>query len=81
MRLAALHTLLEYWDEPSARTSIITAIPFQDSPLIQTEIADAMMDRQASSSTNALRELMKNPQTLDLVKEKLTKTVEELESI
>ncbi|MEM7368766.1 MAG: HEAT repeat domain-containing protein [Bacteroidota bacterium] len=76
VRLVTLEILLEYANDPVVREGLIKAIPFQDSPLVQLAIAEAMVALQEKSSVQALEALLDRDMTPSEVKVELRKSIE-----
>ncbi len=80
VRLAALESLLLYGNVPEVRTELIQSIQFQESPLMQVSIADALVAIQAKNSVEILEKL-KDTIEDDLVKDKFEESIKNLKSI
>ncbi len=81
VRLAALESLMKYWDYSEARSVLVKSISLQDSPLIQAAIADAMLILREKSAIDEFEKLLAKPELNEVVKEKLQLTVEKLQQI
>ncbi len=78
VRLSAMETLVFYADQPMAREMLIEAIPFQDSPLVQVALADAMLLLHETNSIEAWQRLIKSGEVEPEVKIHLEETMENL---
>ena len=81
VRLAAIESLVSYWDVPKARETLVANISSQSSPIIQSAIADAMLALGEKNAIEALEELVADETTNAAVKEKIEITVDRLRSI
>jgi HEAT repeats len=57
VRLSALDALGKFADEPRVRTALVSAIPHQDSPLLQIALIDALVHMRDNSAAKELRKL------------------------
>ncbi|MBV6645928.1 MAG: HEAT repeat domain-containing protein [Cyclobacteriaceae bacterium] len=81
VRLAALSSLERYWKVPEARQVMIMAIGNQESPVVQSAIADTMLALREKSSVQELEKLL-NGKTIDEgVKTKIELTIKKLKMI
>ena len=78
VRLITLEVLFSYSQDPTVREGLIKAIPYQDSPLVQLAIAEAMVALQEKNSVNALKGLMEKEFTPDEVKDQLQRSIQTL---
>jgi len=78
VRLSAIETLVLFWDIPEAREILIKAIPKQDSPIVQMELADVMISLEAKNSSNKWNQLLKSGTMEPDIKEQLENTLKEL---
>lgn len=78
VRLTAIETLVLFWDIPEAREILIKAIPLQDSPIVQMELADVMISLGASSSSNKWNQLLDSGRMDPDIKSQLENTLKEL---
>ena len=81
VRLAAIESLVSYWDVPKARETLVANISSQTSPIIQSAIADAMLALGEKNAIPPLEELVEDDATNSAVKEKIAITVDRLRSI
>ena len=81
VRLAALESLLVFWDDPLARQSIVASIAEQTSPLVQAAMADAMIILREKRAIPELEKLAQREGLEALVLEKINDTVEKLQAI
>lgn len=78
VRLSAIETLVLFWDIPEAREILIKAIPLQESPTVQLELADVMMSMEASKSSDNWNKLLSSDQLEPEVKSQLENTLKEI---
>lgn len=78
VRLSAIETLVLFWDIPEAREILIKAIPKQESPLVQMELADVMISLEVKTSGNKWNQLLKSGTLEPDIKEQLQNTLKEL---
>jgi hypothetical protein len=81
VRLAALESLMNYWNYPAAREEMVKSIVVQESPLVQSAIADAMMALREKSSITEFYKLLEQPELNAGVKTKIESTIEKLQQI
>ncbi len=81
VRLAAIESLLSYWDVAKAREVLVSSITQQNSPIVQSAIADAMMSLREKAAISPLKELIDKNGLEESIKEKLVTTVDQLQSI
>lgn len=78
VRLAAIEALYPYANNPTVREGLIKSIAQQDSPLVQTALAEVMVALQEKRSVNALKELLQKEQTPQEIKAKIQESIEVL---
>ncbi|HRI78031.1 MAG TPA: HEAT repeat domain-containing protein [Cyclobacteriaceae bacterium] len=78
VRLAALEALTGYTAQSEVREGLIRSIAFQDSPLVQLNLAELMVALQERKSVSELQKLLDNDNTPKEVKTKLKKSIEVL---
>ena len=78
VRLSAIETLVLFWDIPKAREILIKAIPKQDSPIVQMELADVMISLEAKNSSNKWNQLLTSGSMEPDIKQQLENTLKEL---
>lgn len=78
VRLSAIETLVLFWDIPEAREILIKAIPLQQSPLLQLELADIMISMEARSSGDKWNQLLSSDELEPDIKEQLHNTLKEI---
>lgn len=78
VRLVTLEALIKYSDQSIVREELIRSIANQDSPLVQSALADVMMKLQEKRSVEAFKQLLKNTGTDNPVKPKIEKTITQL---
>lgn len=78
VRLRALDALTQLSADPAVRTGLIAAVLNQDSPIVQSAIADVMLQLQDKRSVGALKRLLKRKQLNPEVKQKIKETLNQL---
>jgi hypothetical protein len=78
VRLSAIESLLFFASNPKVREYLIEAIPYQESPLVQLALADAMILLQEKRSTPKWHKLFESGQVEIDVKMHLQETLEPL---
>lgn len=78
VRLTALETLSKMTADPKVREGLIQSIAHQDSPLIQSVLADLMLKMQEKKSVRSFQQLLKKPETNEAVKDKIKQTIHQL---
>lgn len=81
VRLVTLDALVKLGDNPKVREGLITSILHQQSELMQVALADAMLKLQEKRSLKPFKRLLGRNSGNALVKEKLTQTIKQLETI
>lgn len=78
VRLAALEALKPYVRNGDVRKKLVLSIGKQDSPLVQVELAQLMVELQEKKSVKELKKLLENDQTPNEVKSKIRESIEVL---
>jgi hypothetical protein len=78
VRLATLDALVKLADEPKVREGLVRSIDLQESPLMQTAIADAMVKLQEKSSVMSLKRLLGKKGLNQMVKNNIEKSIQKL---
>ncbi|NCT93560.1 MAG: HEAT repeat domain-containing protein [Chitinophagaceae bacterium] len=78
VRLTALETLAKMSSDPLVREGLIQSIQHQDSPLVQSALADIMITIQEKKSVPSFRRLLKDPATNEMIKTKIRETIHQL---
>jgi predicted anti-sigma-YlaC factor YlaD len=78
VRLSTLEALARLAGNPGVRTGLVQSITKQDSPVIQIAIADVMLKLQEKRSVGSLRELLKQKDLNNEVKDKVKETITKL---
>jgi hypothetical protein len=78
VRLSTLDALTHLANHPEVRTGLIQSILEQDSPLMQSAIADVMLKLQEKRSVGSLKELLKQKDLDNGVREKIKETITQL---
>ncbi|WP_261990297.1 HEAT repeat domain-containing protein [Hymenobacter sp. BT188] len=78
VRLATLEALAELADEPKVRMGLVQSLPQQESPLVQSALADVMVQLQEKRSVQPLRRLLKQPDLNQTVKDKIKESIKNL---
>lgn len=75
VRLATLEVLTKLAGEPKVREGLVRSINQQDSPIMQTAIADVMVKLQEKSAVDSLQKLLHKKNLNKMVKSKIEKSI------
>jgi len=78
VRLSTLDALAQLANHPEVREGLIQSIIQQDSPLMQSAIADVMLKLQEKKSVKSFKELLKQKNLDPGVKDKIKQTITQL---
>jgi HEAT repeat protein len=78
VRLITLEALTKLSKEPSVREGLVQSITRQESPLVQSAIADVMVKLQEKSSVKALQKLLHKKDINEMVKTKIEQSIQKL---
>jgi hypothetical protein len=78
VRLVTLEALTKYSEQPKVREELIRSIANQESPLMQSALADVMIRLQEKRSVSAFKHLLENTGADNPVKPKIEKTITQL---
>ena len=78
VRLTALDALAQMTDHPEVRLGLVQSIAQQDSPLVQSAIADLMQKLQEKRSVEFFKQLLKQKDLDPGLKEKIRQTITQL---
>jgi len=78
VRLAALEVLAGYGQDAIVRESLVKSISFQESPLVQMELANLMVELQEKASIDELQKLLDKESTPPEVKNQLKESIGQL---
>jgi hypothetical protein len=78
VRLATLEALVKLSDEPKVREGLVRSINLQESPIMQSAIADVMVKLQEKSSVRSLQELLGKKDLNKMVKVNIEKSIQKL---
>ena len=78
VRLVTLEALVKLAREPKVREGLVRSIDLQDSPLMQSAIADAMVKLQERSSVKSLQRLLNKKDLNKMVKTNIEKSIQKL---
>jgi hypothetical protein len=78
VRLSTLDALAGLANHPEVREGLVKSITEQDSPLLQSAIADVMLKLQEKSSVNSFKKLLKQKNLDQGVKQKIKQTISRL---
>lgn len=76
VRLATLEVLTKLAGEPIVREGLVRSINQQDSPIMQTAIADVMVKLQEKSAVDPLQKLLNKKNLNNMVKSKIEKSIQ-----
>lgn len=75
VRLAAVEALLQHSANPAARKGLVNAITRQESPIVQSALADAMLTLQEKQSVDEFKKLLDREELDSNVRDKLKTTI------
>lgn len=78
VRLSTLEALSQLGNHPEVRSGLIKSITGQDSPLVQSAIADVMLKLQEKRAVHSFKELLKQKDLDDGVRDKIKTTINKL---
>ena len=78
VRLATLEALAPLAADPTVRLGLVHALTQQDSPLVQSALADVMVQLQERTSVPRLRALLKQADLDSTVKSKIEESIQTL---
>jgi HEAT repeat protein len=78
VRLATLEALVKLSGEPKVREGLVLSINLQESPLMQSAIADVMVRLQEKSSVQSLQKLLGKKDLNQMVKLNIEKNIQKL---
>jgi hypothetical protein len=78
VRLVTLDALVRFARDPLVREGLIKSIAQQDSPLMQSAIADVMVKLQEKGSVQSLQELLRKKDINEMVRKKIEQSIHRL---
>ena len=78
VRLVTLEALVKFANEPAVRQGLVQSIANQESPLMQSAIADVMVKLQEKRSVKSFRELLQKPDLNDAIRSKIETSISKL---
>ena len=78
VRLVTLEALVPLASNPKVREGLVQSIVKQDSPLVQSALADVMVKLQEKRSVKPLRQLLRQENLNDFVKVKIEQSIKDL---
>ncbi len=78
VRLVTLEALTHYVNDPAVREGLIQSIEEQDSPLVQSALADVMLKLQEKRSVQPFKNLLKQKDLNMMVRSKIQETITQL---
>ena len=78
VRLSTLEALTHLANHPEVRQGLVQSITTQESPLMQSAIADVMLKLQEKSSVKSFKELLKQKNLDNGVRDKIKETITQL---
>jgi hypothetical protein len=78
VRLSTLEALVKLSREPRVREGLVRSINLQESPIMQSAIADVMVKLQEKSSVQYLKRLMNKKGLNQMVKLNIEKSIQKL---
>jgi len=76
VRLSAIEAMVEFADNANVKESLIRAIPFQTSPLVQLTLAEIALALDDKNAVNRIKQLLETGSVEVEVKMKLEQTIE-----
>ncbi|RPD48031.1 HEAT repeat domain-containing protein [Hymenobacter sediminis] len=78
VRLATLDALAGLADDPTVRLGLVRSLAYQESPLVQSALADLMVQLQERRSVRPLRKLLQQDNLNEQVKNKIEQSIQSL---
>jgi hypothetical protein len=78
VRLVTLEALVKFANEPAVRQGLVQSIANQESPLLQSAIADVMVKLQEKRSVRSFRELLQKKDLNDAIRNKIELSIRKL---
>ena len=78
VRLASLEVLASLTQDPTVRQGLVRSLAQQESPLVQSALADVMVQLQERRSVRPLRKLLQQENLNQQVKDKIKQSIESL---
>ena len=78
VRLVTLEALVKFANEPAVRQGLVQSIASQESPLLQSAIADVMVKLQEKRSVKSFRELLEKKDLNDAIRNKIEMSITKL---
>ncbi|GAA4033205.1 hypothetical protein GCM10022409_16910 [Hymenobacter glaciei] len=78
VRLATLEALAQLGQDPVVRQGLVRSLTLQDSPLVQSALADVMVQLQVRRSVQPLRQLLRQTGLNETVKTKIESSIQTL---
>ncbi|ADQ19210.1 putative transmembrane anti-sigma factor [Leadbetterella byssophila DSM 17132] len=78
VRLMTLEALIGFADHPKVRQGLVKSIVSQESPILQSAMADVMLNLQEKSSVKPLKSILKQEGLDSTVKDKVEKTIQQI---
>lgn len=78
VRLATLDALAQLGQDPVVRQGLVRSLTLQDSPLVQSALADVMVQLQVRRSVQPLRQLLRQTDLNETVKTKIESSIQTL---
>jgi hypothetical protein len=78
VRLITLEALVKFSNEPRVREGLVQSITKQDSPLLQSAIADVMVKLQEKRSVKSMQKLLRKKDLNQMVKTKIEQSIQKL---
>jgi HEAT repeat protein len=78
VRLASLEVLANLTQDPVVRQGLVRSLAHQESPLVQSALADVMVRLQEPRSVRPLRKLLQQENLHEQVKDKIEQSIESL---
>jgi hypothetical protein len=69
VRLASIHALSKFSNDPDIRDELVNSLKLQDDPLLQITLINILVEIQEEKAINVMKDLMQKDETMDAVKE------------
>jgi len=78
VRLVTLEAITQFANDPLVRKELVQSLTHQDSPMVQVALADVMVKLQEKRSIKAFRQMLRQENLNEMVKNKIEQTIKDL---
>ena len=78
VRLVTLEAITQFANDPLVREQLVHSLTKQDSPMVQVALADVMVKLQEKRSIKAFKQMLRQDDLNELVKNKIEQTIKDL---